>query len=170
MRVPGFRKLADFALPAADKDGSATGPGSSQQIGDSVSNQVALLKRHLQIRRRLFEQADLRLAAMTALPEPGVIRFGMVQAIINSMDAPTRCANSGKHHTIEGLQHFRFQVSFGDSRLIGDDGHAQAEIVQQADGFRDAGKQLELRLSEGRINHASLFIVDKLVDYTIAIE
>ena len=107
---------------------------------------------------------------MTNLPQLGLVRFRMVQTVMDAVDMPARCLDFREHHTFECFQEFRLKVALGDPGLIGNNGHSQPEIVQNPDGHRDAREKLELRAREGRIDHARVFVVDQRVDYAIAIE
>jgi hypothetical protein len=61
-------------------------------------------------------------------------------------------------------------MSFGDSGLIGNDGDAEAKVVEKTDGFRDAREELELRAGEGSVDDASVEMIDEGIYDAVAIE
>jgi len=103
--VRGFCELAYLALPTANKNGPATGAGSGHQVSDSISDHVALVQRHLQVRRRIFQHPYFRLSAIAALPQFANFRFRMMQAVIHVVNATAGGSNLLKHCTLEGQTH-----------------------------------------------------------------
>jgi hypothetical protein len=168
--VGSLRKLAEFTLPSADKYGAATGAQSGLQIGNAVSDHIALVQGCVHVLSSLLQQSNLWLAAPAGLPELWDFRFWMVEAIIHSFNRTARLPNRTHHRVLETLESLGSQMTFGDSRLIGNNRHLQSHFVQKTNGLGHAREQLELRRSEGCVNDTGVFVIDELVDHTIAIE
>lgn len=165
-----FGKLANFAFPTADKNGSATRSLRGQQIGNSISDHVAFCERNIEISSRLDQHTNFGFAAVAPLPELDYLRFWVMKTVINSVDAPASAADLGKHQAFKCLQRRPLQVPFGNSRLIGDHRNSQTQIIQQSDCFRDPRQEFELGSLEWRIDHTRLLVMDQSIDDAIAIE
>ena len=117
-----------------------------------------------------FEKANLRLAAMAMAAQRRDLRLRMMQAVEYAVNMRSHRMNSREHSSVKPLQHFGLQVPFGNPRLVGDDDNGQAEVIQQADCFRDTREKTKLRAGERRVNHPCILMVDQSVDYAIAIK
>ena len=107
---------------------------------------------------------------MAATAQRRNFRLRVMQAVEDPVNMRSRRMNLRKHGSVEPLQHFKLQVSFGNSRLVGNDGNGQTQAIQQADRFRDTRQKAKLRSGEGRVNHPGVLMVDQSVNYAIAIE
>lgn len=129
-RFGRWGKLADFALPAANEDYPASGARSGKQIRNSIADHVALFEWNLQVAGRPLEQSYLGFAATAAPPQFRQLCSRMVEAIVDSVDAPSGPMNRRKHFVIECLECFRLQAAFCDSWLIRNNGDFQSKVVQ----------------------------------------
>jgi len=64
-------------------------------------------------------------------------RVRMMQTIQDPVDMSSRRLDLREHGAVKPLQHFGLEMPLGNSWLVGDDGHAQAQVIQQTDGFGD---------------------------------
>lgn len=168
--VRSFGELADFAFPAADEDWTATGARGGFEVGDAVADHVAIFQIDAHIGCGLLEHRDAGLAAVAFLAELADLCFGMMQAIVDVIDAAACFSDGGENGAFEGFQRFTFEMALGDAGLIGNDGDVKTEIVEEANRLWNAGQQLELRTSERRIDYACVLVIDQGVDYTVAIK
>jgi hypothetical protein len=168
--VGRFGELADFAFPATDENGTATGARGCFKIGDAVTDHVAIFQRDAHIGCGLLEHCDAGFAAVAFLAEPGDFCFGMMQAVVDVIDATTGFADRRENRAFEEFQRFALEVSLGDAGLIGNDRDTQAEIVEEANGFGNARKKLELSAREWSVDDTSVVMVDEGVYHAVAIE
>ncbi len=124
----------------------------------------------MQVSGRLLQHSNLRLTTPAGLSEFRDLCFRMMEAVIDLIDSATRIAYSAQHRAFKKLEGLLTEVPFGDTWLIRNDRGFKTHVVQQANGLRNAGKQLELRSGEWSINHARILVINERVDYTIAIE
>src|ERR1039457_3461500 len=84
----------------------------------------------------------------------------MMQTVKDAIDMPACTLHLSQQSAVKPLQSIEFEVSFGDARLVGNDGNAKAQAVQKA----------ELCSCKWRVDYSGVLVIDQAVDHAIPVE
>lgn len=92
-----------------------------------------------------------------------------MEAVIDLVDSASDISYAAQHRFFKKLQGIQVEPPFGNTWLIRNDGSPKAYVVQQANRLRNAREQLELRRSEGSVNHTHVLVIYERIDHPVAV-